>query len=121
LGKEEVPMPWEGVTIMDQRVRFISEYLDGYFSVAEICRQFNISRKTGYKWLTRYEQYGALGLEDRKRKPTRCPHKTESRIVNSIKYHRMKHPTWGPKKLLAILEKQHQDWDNPGREGSDQK
>jgi transposase-like protein len=53
-------MPWEGVTIMDQRVRFISEYLDRHFSVAEICRQFNISRKTGYKWLTRYEAYGAL-------------------------------------------------------------
>ena len=58
-------MTWEGVTIMDQRVRFISEYLDRHFSVAEICRQFNISRKTGYKWLTRYEAYGALGLEER--------------------------------------------------------
>ncbi|MEN8265246.1 MAG: helix-turn-helix domain-containing protein, partial [Nitrospirota bacterium] len=41
-------MPWEGVTKMDQRVRFISEYLEGYFPVAELCRQFNISRKTGY-------------------------------------------------------------------------
>ena len=106
-------MPWEGVTIMDQRVRFISECLESYFSVAEICRQFNISRKTGYKWLSRYEKYGALGLEDHHRRPKRCPHKTESRIVTSIKYHRMKHPTWGPKKLLAILEKQHPEWDNP--------
>jgi transposase InsO family protein len=106
-------MPWEGVTKMDQRVRFISEYLEGYFPVAEICRQFNISRKTGYKWLIRYEKYGALGLEDHKRRPKRCPHKTESKIINSIKYHRMKHPTWGPKKILAILEKCHPDWDNP--------
>lgn len=98
---------------MDQRVRFISEYLEGYFPVAEICRQFNISRKTGYEWLTRYEKYGALGLEDRHRKPKKCPHKTETRIVNSIKYYRSKHPTWGPKKILALLEKRHSDWKNP--------
>lgn len=52
---------------MDQRVRFISEYLDEHFAVAELCRQFSISRKTGYKWLTRHEKYGALGLEDRTR------------------------------------------------------
>ncbi len=37
LGKNEVPMAWKGVTIMDQRVRFIAEYLDGYFAVAELC------------------------------------------------------------------------------------
>ena len=66
-------MPWRGITIMDQRVRFISEYLEGYFPVAELCRQFNISRKTGYKWLDRYEKYGPLGLEDRKRRAKKCP------------------------------------------------
>lgn len=106
-------MAWKGVTIMDQRVRFISEYLDKYFSVAELCRQFNISRKSGYKWLGRYEKYGALGLEDQSRKPKKCPHKTEVRIVKSIKYTRHRHPTWGPKKLLALLEKRHPEWNNP--------
>ena len=58
-------MPWEGVTVMDQKVRFVSEYLDGYFSIAELCRQFNVSRKTGYKWIGRYEEYGSRGLEER--------------------------------------------------------
>lgn len=106
-------MAWKGVTIMDQRVRFISEYLDGHFAVSEICRQFSISRKTGYKWLTRYEKYGALGLEDRSRKPKKCPHKTESRTINSIKYHRSRHPTWGPKKILALLSRRHPDWNFP--------
>ncbi|MCX5806712.1 MAG: hypothetical protein NT010_11730 [Proteobacteria bacterium] len=42
-------MGWEGVTIMNQRVRFIAEYLNEYFPVNELCLQFNISRKTGYK------------------------------------------------------------------------
>ncbi len=98
---------------MDQRVRFISEYLEGYFAVAELCRQFNISRKTGYKWLERYEKNGPLGLEDRSRKPKKSPHKTEVQIVKSIKYTRRRHPTWGPKKLLALLQKHHPDWNNP--------
>jgi transposase len=62
-------MSWKGVTIMDQRIRFISEYLNGYFPTKELCQQFNISRKTGYKWITRYREYGAEGLHDRSRKP----------------------------------------------------
>lgn len=52
-------MGWEGVTIMDQRVRFIAEHLRGYFPFKELCLQFGISRKTGYKWVDRYEQEGS--------------------------------------------------------------
>jgi transposase len=77
-------MPWKGVTTMDQRVRFISEYLDGYFSIAELCRQFNVSRKTGYKWLSRYEDYGWRGVEERSSKPHSCPHKTHY-TANGVK------------------------------------
>jgi len=106
-------MPWKGVTIMDQRVRFISEYLDGYFSIAELCRQFNVSRKTGYKWIGRYEDYGSRGLEERSSKPHSCPHKTHFRVVRVIKMARKKHPTWGPKKLLDLLYKRHPDWEYP--------
>jgi hypothetical protein len=43
-------MSWEGVTVMDQRVRFIGEYLKGYFPFSALCNQFSISRKTGYKY-----------------------------------------------------------------------
>ncbi len=56
-------MGWKGVTIMDQRVRFIAEYLKGYFPFIELCHQFGISRKTGYKRIARYEQEGSVGLE----------------------------------------------------------
>lgn len=106
-------MAWEGVTTMDQRVRFISEYLEGNFSVAEICRQFSISRKTGHKWIMRYEDYGPGGLEDRSTKPHSCPHKTKYTIVKTIKMARKKHPTWGPKKLLDLLSRRHPDWEYP--------
>jgi transposase InsO family protein len=102
-------MGWKGVTVMDQRVRFISEYLDGYFPVNELCDQFSISRKTAYKWIHRYEKEGPKGLEDRSHRPHYCPHKTDSAIVEAILKARMKHPTWGPKKLLQILSPHYKE------------
>jgi len=56
-------MSWEGVTVMDQRVRFIGEYLKGYFPFNELCIQFSISRKTGYKWVQRYSEHGVEGVD----------------------------------------------------------
>ena len=106
-------MSWRGVTVMDQRVRFISEYLDGYFSLAEICRQFEISRKTGYKWIQRYESFGAEGLADQSRRPHNCPHQTDEKIITSIIEVRRKHPTWGPKKLLKIISDKQPGWELP--------
>ena len=103
-------MSWKGVTVMDQRVRFISEYLNQYFPFSELCNQFEISRKTGYKWVKRYREHGSLGLADRLRKPRHCPHKTEGKIIESIKRIRLKHPHWGPKKLLVRLKKYHPGW-----------
>lgn len=100
-------MGWRGVTVMDQRVRFISEYLDGYFQLSEICRQFEISRKTGYKWIKRYETFGAEGLADRSRRPLNCPHKTDDDLIKLIIDVRQKHPTWGPKKILKIISDKH--------------
>jgi len=96
-------MSWQGVTVMDQRVRFIAEYLKGYFPFSELCFQFSISRKTGYKWVQRYEEQGIEGLNDRARRPHNCPHKTDTAIVDAIVQARMKHPNWGPKKLLQII------------------
>ena len=79
-------MGWKGVTVMDQRVRFIAEHLKGYFPFNELCFQFSISRKTGYKWVQRYEEYGIEGLTDRARRPHACPHKTDTAIVEAIVY-----------------------------------
>lgn len=94
---------------MDQRIRFISEYLDGYFPVNELCLQFSISRKTAYKWIKRYEKEGAKGLEDRSHRAHYCPHETNGDIMKAIVDARIKHPTWGPKKLLEILGKHYDD------------
>ncbi len=106
-------MSWKGATVMDQRVRFVSEYLNAYFPITDLCAQFEISRKTGYKWLSRYEEFGAAGLADRSRRPLHCPHGTEEEVVADILRERRKHPSWGPKKLLHILLKRHRVDDLP--------
>ena len=102
-------MGWEGVTVMDQRVRFIAEYLKGYFSFSELCLEFSISRKTGYKWVERYEQEGPAGLSDRSRRPHSCPHEINNVFIEALMRARMKHPSWGPKKLLEIIAPHYKD------------
>jgi transposase-like protein len=47
-------MPWKETNVLEERMKFISSYLDGEWTMVELCRAFNISRKTGYKWLDRY-------------------------------------------------------------------
>jgi len=108
-------MPWNEMSPMDQKTLFIADYRRQIFSMAELCRRFGVSRKTGYKWIERYEAEGAPGLLDRSRRPHTCPHQTEPDIVEEILAARLRHPTWGAKKLLAILERRHPSWSWPAR------
>ena len=57
-------MPWNERSAMDQRTRFIADYLDDFFPFAELCLRYDISRPTGYKWVQRYIEGGAAGLMD---------------------------------------------------------
>ena len=61
-------MPWTETCVVDERVRFIGRVMDGE-KVVDLCREFGISRKTGYKFLERYEKYGVDGLLNRSRRP----------------------------------------------------
>jgi transposase InsO family protein len=101
-------MPWNKVEPMDEKIRFISDYLNRVFTFTELCDRYKISRKTGYKWVHRYEEAGASGLEDRARIPRRCPHKTPDAVEEAILEIRRKHPRWGAKKILAMLRRQRQ-------------
>ena len=57
-------MPWQECNRMDERLRFVARLLDGD-KMAAVCREFGISRKTGYKIFNRYKEVGIQGLEDR--------------------------------------------------------
>ncbi len=63
-------MPWNECNQMDERLKFIARLLDGE-KMAAVCRNFNVSRKTGYKILKRYKDVGLEGLTDRSRRPYR--------------------------------------------------
>lgn len=96
-------MPWSETTPMRERLLFVAEAEEEVFSVSELCESFGISRKTGYKWIERFEREGLGGLEDRPRVALRCPHRTSPAIAQRVLEFRRKHPRWGPKKLLARL------------------
>jgi transposase InsO family protein len=90
---------------MDERVRFIAEYQTNLFTMTELCEQFGISRKTGYKLLHAYERQGPSGLAERSRRPHTSPNATGADVVKAVLACRKDHPHWGPKKLLAYLRR----------------
>lgn len=87
---------------MDERVRFVGRILDGE-RIGDLCREFGISRKTGYKFLERYKRLSIVGLQDQPRAPERIPHRTRPEIAELLLNLRREHPTWGPRKLRAYL------------------
>jgi len=89
---------------VEQRERFIADLTFGLFSVLELCARYGVSRKTGYKWIERFEEEGRHGLEDRSRAPKTCPHRIDPLVARTICDARRRHTTWGPKKILQWME-----------------
>lgn len=100
-------MPWKDVSPMDQKLQFVSLAATGRLTVSQLCEDFDISRKTGHKWLSRYDNHGAVGLKDHSRRPRGCSHRTAEEVRALIIEERKRHPTWGPKKLHDILHTTH--------------
>lgn len=96
-------MSWRDICPMDEKIKFIASVKEGAHSFSTICRSYGISRKTGYKWLNRYEEEGPEGLYDQKRARVTQSHRTEERLVKQILKVKKKHKDWGPKKLRARL------------------
>lgn len=97
-------MSWRTSDAMSERKKFIELLQSGQRSLAGLCREFGISRPTGYKWAARYEAEGTRGLEERSRVPHHSPQETPEAIRESIIEARELHPTWGPLKLRWWLE-----------------
>lgn len=108
-------MPWKDVTSMNQKLQFVSLAATGRFSVTQLCADFDISRKTAHKWLSRYAGQGPSGLNNRTRRPRGCSHQTTTEVVELIVKERKAHPLWGPKKLQDLLQCKHGLMDPPAR------
>src|SRR5687768_12090500 len=102
-------MPWKEICPMNQRVAMIADWLEEEWTITELSQRYGISRKTAYKWIERYEADSVAGLEERSRAPRHHGRAIETEIQEAIVALRRRHPTWGPKKLRAILvEKENQ-------------
>lgn len=108
-------MPWRSSSPMDLRTQFIADYLRGVFTISELSREYQISRKTAYKWIDRYTAAGATALVDRSRRPHHSPNETSPELVQALLIKRRRHPYWGAKKLLKLLSQEHSDIDWPAR------
>ena len=99
-------MPWARTDWMSERLKFVAAYLEYEASFSDLCRDFGVSRKTGYKWVRRYEADGAAALEERSRAPHAHPNAVPAAIVEAVLSIRRRHPRWGPRKLRVILSRQ---------------
>ncbi|MEA1978118.1 MAG: IS481 family transposase [Chloroflexota bacterium] len=104
-------MPWKGVTVSEQRQRFLEDYQLNYYSVSDLAERFGISRNTAYRWINRFKQHGQAGFHELSRRPHTCPWQTDKAIAKELVKLRKAHPRWGPRKLLDLM--QHRD---PGRQ-----
>jgi putative transposase len=100
---------------MHERVRFVWDVERGELTVSELCERYGVSRKTGYKWLGRFEEGGAGGLVERPRRPHHSPNATRRLVAEGLEELRHRHPTWGAGKLLRILGRRHPSWTLPAR------
>ncbi len=98
-------MPWKECKPMDERLRFIARLLEGE-KMAPLCREFGISRVTGYKIYNRYKDSGLDGLNDRSRAPYRQANKLPFQIERTILGIKKEHPTWGARKIRDKLLRQ---------------
>src|SRR5437899_3359474 len=96
-------MPWARTDWMSGRLKFIATYLEYEVSFTDLCCDFGISRKTGNKWVRRYEANGAAALNERSRAPEDHPNAIAADMVQAILVIRRRHPRWGPRKLRVIL------------------
>ena len=92
---------------MDERMQFIARVLAGEDEMTALCREYGISRKTGYKWLARYRCEGAAGLAERSHAPLQHGQAHDVAVVQAVLGLRERWPRWGPKKLRVKLAEYH--------------
>ena len=102
-------MPWLGVSTVDSRMAFLTEYLSGQVSMTELAAAYGVSRPTAYYWVHRYERDGPGRLAGGSRRPHRMPRATAPAVVDEVLRARDRHPHWGAGKLRAWLQRQAPD------------
>src|SRR5881396_1969042 len=95
-------MPWKASSVMEERLRFVARLLDGE-AMTDVCRDFGVSRKTGYKIFDRYKAHGLEALTDRSRRPVRYANQLPQQIEGLIVRLKAEKPHWGARKIRELL------------------
>lgn len=100
-------MPWRVAGVIECRQAFCEFVTVAGVSVSAACKEFGISRKTGYKWLGRFQREGVAGLSDRRRRPRRRPGQAPSDLERLVVAYKKQYPYWGPRKLHRLVYQEH--------------
>lgn len=98
-------MPWPAVTMNETRIGFVRRAQARGESMAQLCREYGIARKTGYKWLKRAREEGLRGVRERSRRPRRSSVQVAESVVCALGKLKLAHPRWGPKKIRQLYHK----------------
>jgi len=104
-------MPWKVTDVLRERVQFVTDWESEEWNLAELCRDYGITRNTGYKWLNRYEMSGWEALKDESRAAHRHPNQTSTEMERAILQLRARHTRWGAKKIRKVLEREQEKED----------
>ena len=105
-------MPWEVQPVSELRLAFVHEVRTLHTPLSLACQKFRISRKTGYKWLARYQEQPGLPLTDRSRRPKSSPRRTSESLEQAVLDVRQRFH-WGPQKIHAFLKDQGRQLPSP--------
>src|SRR6266581_1709931 len=112
-------MPWKETGPVLERMRFIEDYLSGFYTITELAARYGVSRRVLHKWLSRHDANGAAGLHDRSRAPLNIPHRTPDDIAAEIIAFRRRFSHMGPRKIAVRLAEIHPlvEWPAPSTIG----
>lgn len=96
-------MPWKETDVMNLRTEFVLRTFEGKLPFSDLCREFGISRKTGYKWKQRFLEEGLDGLANQSRRPQSSPSQVDEETVCQIVRLKLAHPAWGPGKIRTVF------------------
>ena len=108
-------MPWQELSPVNLRMHFVTDWQSGCWTMTELCAEYQISRKTGYKWVERYASSGPQGLHDHSRRPHHSPQATDPALIDALLAIRRRHPRWGAPKLLTVAARQDREAAWPSR------
>lgn len=114
-------MPWKEWMAVKERMKFLLEWEarwnagEGRMNFAELCREYGVSRETGYGWLRRFRaaKHDPAVASERSRRPHTTPTKVQEAVEELVVEPRKAHPSWGPKKLCAWLRNNYSQLEVP--------